>query len=94
MNELKGKKTWAKSPIICRGRLESFQMREITEILRDYYCIDTTYWPNALNFNTAEPFVCKSRGHKTKAAVPSCHRTGECQLPEMSHFMVREKLRF
>lgn len=34
------------------------------EILRDCYCIDTTYWPNALNFNTAEPFVCKSRGHE------------------------------
>lgn len=81
-NELKGKKTWAMSPIICSGRLESFQIRKVTEILRDG-CIDTTYWPNALNFNTTEPFVCKSRGHeKTEAAVPSRHCPGECQLPE------------
>lgn len=59
-NKLKGKKTWVKSPIICSGRLESFQIRKVMESLRDCYRIDTTYWPNALNFNTAEPFVCKS----------------------------------
>lgn len=71
MNKLKGKKTWAKSPIICSGRLESFQPRKVMEILRDCYCIDTTYWPNALNFNTAEPFVCKSRGReKPKPLFP------------------------
>lgn len=71
MNKLKGKKTWVKSPIICSGRLESFQPRKVTEILRDCYCIDTTYWPNALNFNTAEPFVCKSRGReKPKPLFP------------------------
>lgn len=64
LDKLKGKKTWAKSPVICGGRLESFQRRKVTEILRDCYCIATTYWPNALNFNTAEPFVSKSRGHE------------------------------
>lgn len=35
MNKLKGKKTRAKSPIISSGRLESFQIRKVTEILRD-----------------------------------------------------------
>lgn len=76
-HQLQGKETWVKSSMICSGRLESFRRRKVTEIRRDCYCLDTTYWPNALNVNTAESFVCKSWGcGRTEAALPSCHRTG------------------
>lgn len=95
-HKLKGKKTWVKSPIICSGRLESFQRRKVTEILRDcYHRIDPTYWPNALNLIQLNHLYASHEGHeKLKPLSPPAIVQVNVSYQKPCILKVREGLRF
>lgn len=51
--------------VICSGRLNSFQLKSVREVLRDWYHIDGIYWPNTLHLDTGEAPVCKHQDGKS-----------------------------
>lgn len=51
--------------VICSGRLNSFQLKSVREVLRDWYRIDGIYWPNTLHLDTGKAPVCERRDGKS-----------------------------
>lgn len=51
--------------VICSGRLNSFQLKSVREVLRDWYHTDGIYWSNTLHLDTGEAPVCKRRDGKS-----------------------------
>lgn len=51
--------------VICSGRLNSFQLKSVREVLRDWYHVDGIYWPNTLHLNTGEVPVCTCQDVKS-----------------------------
>lgn len=51
--------------VICSGRLNSFQLKSVREVLRDWYHIDGIYWPNTLHLDTGKAPVCKRQDGKS-----------------------------
>lgn len=45
--------------MICSGRLNSFQLKSVREVLRDGYHVGGVYWPNARHLNTGDGPVCR-----------------------------------
>lgn len=57
--------------VICSGRLYSFQLKSVGEVLRAWYHVDGIYWPNPLHVNTGQGPVHKRRGGMGKAEATS-----------------------
>lgn len=51
--------------VICSGRLNSFQLKSVRGVLRDWYHTDGIYWSNTLPLDTGEAPVCKRQDGKS-----------------------------
>lgn len=56
------------SPSDCSGRLNSFQLKSVREVLRDWYHIDGIYWPNTLHLDTVRLLYASVEMGKAEAA--------------------------